>query len=338
VALTALTTAAAVVPPMQIPAPQPVTGTARSGASLNLPAGVRGRTPVFVLERGRLSAFDAPGQGAAEFQRINNRGEIVGAYTKQQLQPDSVLGGSLRDRRGRITKFDLPGAASTTPLDNNDRGEIVGNYKVELGGALRGFLRDQRGRYTTIQVPGSLQTQAAAINNRGQIVGDYQDAAGRPHGYLWSRGRFITIDGPAGTGATLTNLDDRGQIIGVYAPTGIPTRLDGFLLSRGRYTTFDPDDAALTLPLGINNRGQIAGYTADAFSDTADANAHGFVLRQGADGPVTRIDVPGALGTGVMGINDHGQIVGVYINPDAVPSQQPTDSADGPDGLTTGRP
>jgi hypothetical protein len=34
--------------------------------------------------------------------------------------------------------------------------------------------------------------------------------------------------------------------------------------------------------------------------------------------------VPGALGTGAMGRNDHGQIVGVYINPDAAPTPQPT--------------
>jgi probable HAF family extracellular repeat protein len=142
-----------------------------------------------------------PGQGSAEFQRINNRGEVVGSYSKGQGRGQ---GGYVRDRRGRITSFDLPGAASTAPLDNNDRGELVGNYQVELGGALRGFLRDARGRYTTIQVPGSVATQAYAINNRGQVVGGYTGPDGVSHGYLWSRGRFSTIDGPVGTGATLT--------------------------------------------------------------------------------------------------------------------------------------
>jgi probable HAF family extracellular repeat protein len=303
------------------------TATSTSSARSHHRHRPRSVTPVFVLDKGRFTVFDAPGQGAAEFQRINNRGQIVGAYTKQRLPAGAVFGGYLRDRRGRITTFDVPGVASTTPLDNNDRGEIVGNAQVEVGGALRGFLRDQSGRSTTIQVPGSLQTQAYGINNRGQVVGDYQDAAGRFHGYLWTRGRFTTIDGPAGTGATLTNLNDRGQIIGLYAPTGDPARRDGFVLSGGRYTTFDLDAAtALTLPLGINNRGMIAGFTAARFDATADANAHGFVLRQGGGGPVTRIDVPGALGTGAMGINDRGQVVGLYINPKAAPSPQPTDT------------
>ena len=33
-----------------------------------------------MLERGRYTTFDVPGQEAAEFQHINNRGQIVGVY------------------------------------------------------------------------------------------------------------------------------------------------------------------------------------------------------------------------------------------------------------------
>jgi probable HAF family extracellular repeat protein len=245
----------------------------------------------------------------------------VGSYSKGQGRP---LAGYLRDHRGRVTEIAVPGAVGTSPLDNNDRGEIVGNYQVEVGGPLRGFLRDARGRFRTIQVPGAVRTQAYGINNRGQVVGDYYKADGVPHGYLWTGGRFTTIDGPAGTGATLTNLNDRGQLIGVYGDPTDPGTLGGFVLSRGRYATFDPDDNALTVPLGINNRGEIAGYTAARFGATEDADAHGFVLRKGAGGPITRIDVPGALGTGAIGIDDRGRIVGVYLNPDAAPSPPPT--------------
>ena len=321
-ALSVATAAASPPAPMGNGAPMGVQapGMARSGARPNVPSGVRSQLPVFVLDKGRFTAFDAPGDGAVEFQRINNRGEIVGSYSKG---PDAPLAGYLRDRRGRFTEIAVPGAVETTPLDNNDRGELVGNYQVTVGGALRGFLRDRRGRYTTIRMPGSVQTQAYGINNRGQVVGDYYRADGVPHGYLWDRGRFITFDGPAGTGATLTNLNDRGQLIGVYGDPTDPGTIDGFLLSRGRYTTFDLADNALTFPLGINNRGEIAGYTAARFGATEDADAHGFVLRKGAGGPVTRIDVPGALGTGAMGIDDRGRIVGVYLNPDAAPTQQP---------------
>jgi hypothetical protein len=62
---------------------------------------------VFVLDKGRLTAFAAPGQGTSYFPRINNRRQIVAAYIKQQGEPLDVFGGYLRDRRGRTTTFDV---------------------------------------------------------------------------------------------------------------------------------------------------------------------------------------------------------------------------------------
>jgi hypothetical protein len=46
-------------------------------------------------------------------------------------------------------------------------------------------------------------------------------------------------------------------------------------------------------------------------------DAHGFFLPNGVDGPVTRIDVPGAPGTIAVGLSDTGVITGSYTNPDA---------------------
>ncbi|MGH9213709.1 MAG: hypothetical protein ACRD2C_23990 [Acidimicrobiales bacterium] len=91
-------------------------------------------------------------------------------------------------------------------------------------------------------------------------------------------------------------------------------------------------EAPYTLPLGINNRGHIVGSTFDAL-EGATAEAHGFLLRDGADGRFTPIDIPGAIiGTNATGINDRGQIVGRYGNPDATtaqpaPDMMPTDTA-----------
>jgi hypothetical protein len=108
---------------------------------------------VFVLDKGRLTAFAAPGQGTSYFPRINNRRQIVGAYIKQQGEPLDVFGGYLRDRRGRTITFDVPGATSTLPMDLDDHGQIVGIQEIDAQGTRRGFLRDQHGRYVTIQVP-----------------------------------------------------------------------------------------------------------------------------------------------------------------------------------------
>ena len=60
---------------------------------------------------------------------------------------------------------------------------------------------------------------------------------------------------------------------------------------------------------GLNNRGQIAGYVA---ADNQLNDAHGFLLAEGVGGPFTPVDVPGALRTIALGINNEGQIVGPF--------------------------
>jgi probable HAF family extracellular repeat protein len=304
---------------------------ARSGASATPPAGPRSGTPVFVLDltKGRFSGFDVPGPAPQDITRINNRGQVVGGT--REAVADEGFRGYLRDRRGRITRIDVPGAAGTQPNDLNDHGQIVGTYSTTnsctgCADDKRGFLRDRHGRYTTIHVPGALQSQAYGINNRGQVVGDYRDASGRVHGYLWDKGRFRTVDVPGAGDTTATDLNDRGQLIGVYSnDRDLRSPVHGFVLQRGRYASFDAPGAVLwTLPFGINNRGQIVGFTTDGPGLRQSQEIHGFLLAKGAGGPFTGIDVPGAPATGATGINDRGQIVGLYANPEAPPGPPST--------------
>ena len=68
-----------------------------------------------------------------------------------------------------------------------------------------------------------------------------------------------------------------------------------FSLRKGRYTTKDAPGVPYTFPFGVNNRGQIAGFTLATLPLGLDSDAHGFVLRAGAGGPFTPVDVPGAV-------------------------------------------
>jgi hypothetical protein len=286
---------------------------ADSGVSGN-PGSAR---PVFVLDKGRFAAFDAPGAGAAEFPRINDRGQIVGSY----VDAAGASHGFVRDAGGRLIRFAAPGAKETTPLDISNRGVIVGNTCAERPCARRrGFLRDAHGRFTTISVPGSVQTQAYGIDDRGRVVGDYLDANGAGHGFLWEKGRFTSIDVRDAAATTITALNGRGEMVGLYF--GADGTSHGFFRSaRGRISTIDAAGVLITLPFDVNNRGQIVGITTTAPSLGPDDNeVRGFVLRDGAGGPFTRIDVPGATDTGASGIDDRGRIVGLYQRPSATPS------------------
>ena len=168
-------------------------------------------------------------------------------------------------------------------------------------------------------------TVAAGVNNRGQVVGGYLDAKGRPHGYRWDNGRFTTIDLPGSSGTMVGDINDRGEMVGVFSddpndPTGM-MGVRGFLLSGGIYRQFAAPRVAFTQPSKINNRGQIVGST---LGDAASTDFHGFLLAKGRSGPFTPIDFPGAPRTVAVGINDRGQIVGAYENPDAAPDREPS--------------
>ncbi|MFI5897822.1 hypothetical protein ACIA5D_47845 [Actinoplanes sp. NPDC051513] len=113
-------------------------------------------------------------------------------------------------------------------------------------------------------------------------------------------------------------------MVGVYADQA--GRFHAYSLHAGRYTTIDVPGAPITLPYGVNSRGQIAGVTLANLPLTLDSDAHGFALRAGASGPVTRVDVPGAVGgTAVLDINNHGTIAGIYGNPNPTTVQGAAD-------------
>ena len=67
-----------------------------------------------------------------------------------------------------------------------------------------------------------------------------------------------------------------------------------------------------TFAYRINDRGQIVGYYSDTSADPDSApDQRGFLLDRGR---LTRIDVPGASNTRPIGIDNHGQIAGSYID------------------------
>jgi len=233
-----------------------------------------------------------------------------------------------------LIPIDVPGGTETQAYGINDRGQIVGNYVA--GGAFHGFLL-ANGIFTAIDVPGATTgTQAREINNRGQIVGVYFTGAGRPvsHGFLLEKGIFTTIDVPGARDTRALGINDRGQIVGDY----VAGASLGFLLDQGMFTTIDVPGARVTDAFGINDHGQIVGTYVLAgtaaphgfLKDAEDAGEHidgnvDDVHEDGDDvsdghrnvqldhGIFTTIDVPGASETDLFGINNRGQMVGVYV-------------------------
>jgi len=268
--------------------------------------------PVFVLDKGRFTAFDPPGLNANELVDINDRGQVAGTY----VAPNGRSRGFLRGKHGRFTLVDAPSAVETYVSKISDRGQIVGLACDALGcDSQRGFLRDADGTFHPIRVRGAASTEAFGLDDRGRIVGQYADRHGVVHGFHWRHGRFTTIDIRGAAGTSITGLNDHGEMVGLYADADADGTLHAFYrTARGRVTTIDAPGVPLTLPFDINDRGTIVGITTDTLPLPDAREVHGFRLDTRRGDRLRPIDVPGAPRTVAFGIDDRGRITGIYEN------------------------
>lgn len=179
--------------------------------------------------------------------------------------------------------------------------------------------------FTQIDVPGALGTAAYGMNDAGQIVGTYADADSPEcvttfvgcRGFLLDSGAFTSIDVPGAATTFGQGVNDDGKIVGFFGRDAgeIAGGMNhGFLLDAGVFTQIDAPGTTtgqvFTSALSINDRGQIWGTFDD--DPEADLTRHGFLLEE--EGGFTRVDPPGSTATSHGGINDGGQIVGVFLD------------------------
>src|SRR5881227_220306 len=118
---------------------------------------------------------------------------------------------------------------------------------------------------------------------------------------------ITTFDYPGTGNSTLPQkINERGDVVGEFIDSTGVTR--GFVrFSNGSFSApiVDPNDTVgFTEGRGINNPGTVCGdYLGSA------GNNHGFFL---SGGTFTEYDVPGAVSTDVLGINDAASFTGGF--------------------------
>jgi probable HAF family extracellular repeat protein len=110
---------------------------------------------------------------------------------------------------------------------------------------------------------------------------------------------FTSIDVPDASFTFALGINDRGQIVGSHEDPDPNGFSKGFLFSRGRFVSMDVEEAD-----GINNHGDTVGWDIDS-----NVFFHGVLNSEGVS---AAIDVPGATFTVAYGINDRGDVVGVF--------------------------
>jgi probable HAF family extracellular repeat protein len=242
--------------------------------------------------------FQPPGAGTTH-AAINNRGELSGSYIDAGAVPGptgtvpiGTVHAFVENARGTVTKFDVPRGADPLAQGINNRGQAAGTY-IDAGttanpdgtlpaNVVHGFVRQPNGKITTFNVPFPYLHAVRDINDRGAMVGYYDN----PDNYLRLGGGFLR--------------EPNGKITRIDVPGALPS----------------------TSPFSINNRGQIAGWYADAGTRLTPDGAipphtvHGFLLDHGR---YRTLDAPRSLLTQAYGINERGQIVGVYYDTTGTP-------------------
>ena len=249
--------------------------------------------------------------------------------------------------------IDVPEAVGSRALGITDAGEIVGAFD-NIDGVTQGFIYRDGNPVETLQWGGSSYTEVWSMNAAGQVLGYYADPADPDFGTFIAQirepgGDFTNVDWPDGapinfgidineSGSVLgqsslnswirtsdgnhwpfdiagfqTNagwgMDEAGNAVGVAWP-GFFDTAHGFIYDAANeeFRIWNFPGAATTSPHDINNRGDIVG----TFKRDVASAEESFI--RWADGHLQLVQMPGAQGTRIWGVNDDGVIVGRILD------------------------
>ena len=262
----------------------------------------------------RFIKLDFPHAAQTITSGINARGDIVGRYD----DVNGVVHGFFL-RKGTFTAIDVPGASFTSARAINARGDIAGRME-DAGGVDHAFLLHD-GRFTQIDFPGAVSTIGRGINNAGDVTGNYTDTSGNEIGFVMQDGKFRSVLADPCSSDVWSAMDNGQVLVGDYC-AGPDEVLYGFLQDKqGKFHPINfPSGGSFPCSAArwINERGEIAGIYAVANNADECYGAeviHGFLLR---DDKYIALDVPGAVVSNPLAINDDGVIVGYYTDKSGV--------------------
>ncbi len=164
--------------------------------------------------------------------------------------------------------------------------------------------------FTTIDDPGKVGTSIWGINNAGVMVGggnDFNTALNAGvHSFVYSGGAPSNFDLSPTIQSTAMGINDAGQVVGWYQEPRYS--YNAYIGTTGGGTTL-PVSLGVpgnTVAAAINNAAVIVGYYSTGNSGIAQA---GFIDSKGS---LSTFAVPGSPVTYLTGINNSGELAGLY--------------------------
>jgi len=254
---------------------------------------------------------------------INDWGVAVGENCYVTAACEQAVGGTgpFLFANGNYKVLTFPATViGAYPSGINLLGQIVGVY-FDTSFTIHGFVLDGS-HFRSIDAPGTaptgfLGTYTSGINTQGDLVGQYFDHNNNAHDFVIKDGVFQPFTLPIADSVydSPNGINDRGDIVGYFQDKLGNTH--GYLLSHGVAQVIDFPGSQFTQAWGINFEGDIVGsysvpVTTNPYTNTY---SYGFLLHRGA---FSTVNPPGGSSafsgadTIAFGINDFGEIVGVY--------------------------
>ncbi len=217
-----------------------------------------------------VETFDFPGVGKlTEPQKINNRGDIVGAVIDAAT---GVTQGFYRGRDGTFSAaFTEPNdtAGSTQGRGINDARVICGNYTNGSDSTIHGFLL-ARHLFTGFDLSDTSSTLLLGLNNAGDLAGSEVDSDGvTQNGFVSVGGTATTFAVPDSTATLAYQINASHQSVGYYIDAdGVP---HGCLRASDGTLTYpvEPAGATAAVLFGNNDANWVVGrYTDAAWPDS----------------------------------------------------------------------
>ncbi len=261
-------------------------------------------------------SIEYPGAAVTYAMDINDNGKILGVYLDNDFisHPFFYANGTFKP----IGTGTVLQASSTEAFRLNNHGDVVGDFLDLSGpaGATHGYILKSTGELVILDFPGADYTQGFGINEAGVAVGWFGDLTDglqtSIHGYRWDNGIYTPINHPDAAHTAVMGINNRGDIIGWKADVPFQVPWFGFVLSKTGFSPISsPDEVegGYLTTREITNSGWVAGgYLAPDLLDK------GFISKGNT---FISINYPDAIFTHVMGMNEAGQLVGVY-SPDFI--------------------
>src|SRR5215470_17038704 len=210
-----------------------------------------------------ITTFDYPGTGnVTEPQKINERGDVVGAY----IDSLGVTRGFVRFSNGSfsapiVDPNDTVGFTEGRGINNSRT--VVGDYATSDGNSHGYFLSG--GTFTEYDVAGALSTVVLGINDAADFSGGFSDDDVIFQAFVNIGGTITSFSVP---GASLTLAyqlnNSKRLVVGYYVDSsGI---LHGYYRDANGVLHFpiDPSGSVATVLFGDNNRNWVVGRYADS--------------------------------------------------------------------------